>query len=542
MAFPGISRQALLALVVALVGAAVYALALPAPFLLDDLPAVVNNPGAHWPPDFATMWFKNYWGSPTNYQSLTIYRPLATLTFALTDWAGGADCPACHRLINMLLHGSISATVFWLAWTLLVPAGATALIDEVRARKSRLWGATVAGLLFAVHPVHTEAVVAIVSRCELLSALFVLLGTLALLRVRRHRMAVMAVLFALALLAKENGATLWSVVIAYHLVAALNERMGGRMRLERRDLWLHGALALVFAGYLVLRSQAVAGLLAGDLSASDNPIAGAGLVARVLTPGKVLLEYLRLLVAPVGLTIDYSLNHLPAATSLLDIRAWAGTGLAAAILVLIVVSVRRSFALAFVLLSFLGTYVVVSNTLFLSTIIMAERLIYLPSAFFIVAVVIVGCEAALAADRISRRGLVALVGLVLMLFAVGTVQRSRDWLTPLRLYTAAVAAAPQSAKSQHLLANELTGSGDPLAALPHFGAAVAIDPDNFVLRTNYARALAQVGRFPEALPHLEAALTLHPGYRPAFTLVCAIFERTGQPPAAGRYCFPAKTP
>ncbi len=532
-------RRSLLALLVGAVAVVVYLNSLPAEFVLDDFPAVVSNPGALWPLDLDRILFSNYWGSPEYYKSLTIYRPLATFSFALSDLAGARECAACHRLINIVLHSGCSVLLFYLAWFLCAPAGLPRGASGERApRWLQPVAATVAGLIFALHPVHTEAVVGIVNRAELLAAFFILLGSLAILRLRRGRLFLIPAIYALALLSKENGATLWSVAIAYHLAAYASERLGGAMRLQRKDLLLHLGFGLVLLLYLLLRSQAVEGLLAGELSASDNPIVGAGTIARVFTPFKVFGEYFRLQIAPSGLTIDYSLNHLAVASSLTDMWAWLGVAATVAMLLLLASSLRSHFSLAFSLLAFFGTYVVVSNTLFLSTIIMAERLIYLPSAYFILALVSMGSQVTVSAGALPRRLLAVWVAIVIILFGTGTVLRNQDWLTPLSLYQSAVAQAPLSAKSRHLLGNELAKQGSLDLALEHLQAGSTIDPANFVLRTNAARTLAKLGRYTEALPHLEAALTTNPGYRPAFHLVCAVFERTGEPPAAGQYCFP----
>jgi tetratricopeptide (TPR) repeat protein len=382
-----------------------------------------------------------------------------------------------------------------------------------------------------------------------------------------------------------------------------------------RPAWLralapHLLFAVLLGAYMLLRAAVLPAVLGGDVSHGDNPIVGAGWVARVLTPFKVFFEYVRLLVAPAGLTIDYSLDHLKAASSFGDWQALTGLALFIGLLWAGLAAARRSPALAFFILAFFATYSVVSNIPFLSTVIMAERLVYLPSAFFLLALACVaeglahpaggtagldlfavtgeheckrqdakckvqnGHASWLSAtirlrtrlrrdfvghppDRRSTRfrpgaslwrrvrrgfrpGLLLVAGAiaVVAVFAAGTVQRCREWRTPFSLYSAAVVTAPDSAKSHHLLANELRRRGEGEVALVHYGRSVRIDGDNFVARTNFARALASSGRYDEALEQLRVALTAAPGYGPAVQIVCGIFERTGRPPGAARVCFP----
>ena len=528
----------------------VYLNSLPAPFLLDDIPAVVDNSAAHWPPDLAGLFGKNYWGSPKNYDRLTIYRPLATLSFALTDALGGATRPWLHRLLNVLLHAGCTLLVFLLG--LRLPAAVRLPSRETRALPAAA-AAFLPALLFAVHPAHTEAVVGVVSRCELLAAFFVLLGTLLWLRIetaprdsriRRLGSPVLALVFALALLSKENGATLWAVVIGGQVVFGLHSRSNRDAPSVHPALAIHIWLAIVLAAYFALRAGVLYSVLGGDIVSADNPIVSAGVAGRLLAPFRVFLEYIRLLVLPVGLTIDYSLNHLKLADSLSDVRAWAGLACFLGGAVSALVSSKRHPAVALAIVFFFGTYAVVSNIPFLSTIVMAERLIYLPSAFFLLVLVTPLYRLISRAGESRTRAWVAGASLMTaatltLLFSTLTITRNADWRTPLALYSAAVRAAPDSAKSRHLLAGELYSSGRRAESLTHYLAGAGIDPDNFVLRTNCARNLAWAGRYDEALSHLEAALTRAPRYQPAFDLVCAIYERTGKPPAAGQYCFPS---
>ena len=71
--------------------------------------------------------------------------------------------PFGFHLINLFLHIIVSLLVFII--------GHRILLFDIHI-------ATIAGLLFAIHPIHTEAIVSIVGRADLLCALFYLLAFL----------------------------------------------------------------------------------------------------------------------------------------------------------------------------------------------------------------------------------------------------------------------------------------------------------------------------------------------------------------------------
>jgi len=565
------------AMVVAAVAILVHANSLSNEYVLDDVPAVVENPAAHWPPDVGRIFTSNYWGNRPNYEKLTIYRPLATLSFALVD-GFAPDGPEVQRAVNLLVHAGCAVLVFLLVLTLGQVRGqmrssvcgqepgqatgrdlkqnhgevqrpatggsASASPESVMERAAQVAPALLCGLLFAVHPVHTEAVIGVVSRAELLSAFFVLAGTLFYLRrLAGNRgegrkaaldLAVLGGLFGLALLSKENGVTLWGILLALQLAEWVGSG-GGLRRPGLRLVALHGIMGLLLGGYLLLRSAVLPAVLGGAVPYSDNPMVGGDLVVRWLTPFKVFLTYIGLLVSPTDLSIDYSLEHFKVVRSLADWPGWSGLilffGMAAAALLV----ARRRPSLAGLLLAFFASYSVVSNLPFLSTIIMAERLIYLPSAFFLGAVAILAQSAA-RSGRGAGGILAAGAVVVFAVFCAGTLFRNLEWRTPMSLYEAAVRTAPDSAKSRHLLGLELARAGRSAEALEHLGRSVAINPDNFKARTNLARALAQTGRYDEALEHLKTVLTQAPGHRAALDVVCGIYQVTGKPPAAARVC------
>jgi len=90
-----------------------------------------------------------------------LYRPLVTQSYAIQRWLGGVRAPAfgawSFHLVNLLLH-----------------AGVSAMVAELARRIGGFRVGLFAGILFALHPIHSEAVAGIVGRAELMCAAGVL--------------------------------------------------------------------------------------------------------------------------------------------------------------------------------------------------------------------------------------------------------------------------------------------------------------------------------------------------------------------------------
>ncbi|MFQ3639471.1 MAG: hypothetical protein SNJ62_05615, partial [Chloracidobacterium sp.] len=141
-----------LALVLAGIAVLVYANTLGHDFAYDDWLVIVDNPGVRLA-DWRALWLRGYWGHVTGGGGN--YRPLTVTTFAVEYWLWGAR-PAGYHLTNVLLHAANVMWLFALLRRYRVPVGVAAL----------------AALIFAVHPVHTEAVANVAGRSELLGMVF----------------------------------------------------------------------------------------------------------------------------------------------------------------------------------------------------------------------------------------------------------------------------------------------------------------------------------------------------------------------------------
>jgi len=135
---PGRSRTWLSALLVFGTAAAVFAQTAAYDFTFDDIGIIKNrelfHSLAHWREILVSAWWTN-----------TLYRPLTALTLA-ANWSASGGAPWLFHATNALMHAAASVLVFLLGRRLLKR------------------GALAAGLLFAVHPVHVEAVANVVGR------------------------------------------------------------------------------------------------------------------------------------------------------------------------------------------------------------------------------------------------------------------------------------------------------------------------------------------------------------------------------------------
>src|SRR5262245_56774984 len=146
----------------ALVAAACYLNTLPNQFAFDDLEIILRNPlvSGERAGDFAATFASHYWSHLR--ESGNLYRPLTILSYAANHALSGTS-PWSYHAVNILLHALASALVVALG----VRFGLNAPLSLA------------AGLLFAVHPVHSEAVAGVVGRAELLVACGAAAGWLA---------------------------------------------------------------------------------------------------------------------------------------------------------------------------------------------------------------------------------------------------------------------------------------------------------------------------------------------------------------------------
>ena len=505
------SRLSIAAGAVALLAVLVYANAVQNGFALDDEFIILRNDAVHGLDRVDEALSSPYWpGAPGR---IAMYRPVTSASFALEWDLWGAERPGGYHATNVLLHAVVSVLVL--------------LVLNVLAGS----GPAIAGAaLFAVHPVHVEAVANLVGRGELLAALFFLAAVRLYLggRTGRTTAAGIGVLYLLAVASKEIGVTLPAVLLIVETVRP--GAKGGWRGWASRSLERWPVYAATVAGLAVYMTARMVVL---DTALGNDPapfLRGEGTAARIWTAMAVWPEYARLLLYPRDLVADYSPAVLSAHTTF-DAVVAAGLVVGLTSVALVALSWRRAPLVAAGIAWFAVVVLPVSNLFFSIGIVLAERTLYLPSVGLSLAVA--GIVALLLERRAAAARGAALAGAAILLLLAGrTWTRTPTWESSATVLAALAAKHPESFRVQWVMGDQLLRAGRREEGLERFRVALGMMPAHYQLRFQYARALLAAGRLTEAAEQLDVASRLIPEHPEAPILLAATLVRLARWPEA----------
>jgi hypothetical protein len=479
--------------------------ALWAGFTQDDRDFVVRNPSIRSLPEAFAAFGHAF---PPNDPERGLYRPLTNLSYAFDHLFGVG--PRVPHLTNLLWFAGAAVLAHRLA-LLLRAAPAAAL--------------TMA-LLFAVHPVHCEAVDSIAGRSELLSLLF---SSAALCVWARSDFApgvrgsvVAAGFYALAVLSKESALVLPTVLGA----ACLSRRWPAeRWRAWRSFPWSALALlALVGAACFTLRAHVL-----GRITATTTILGDAGLWTRLWTFGGIALEYARLLLIPGTLAPDFHYTHTVGIQATPTIGSSVGLALVGALLVAMVAAIRRGSFHALGLAILLGYLLPVSHIVPFGAL-MAERFLLLPSLGFSL------CVGLWLHDTTRRAPRIALPAMAILLavLSIRSVVRGFDWQDEVSLWLPVAAEAKNDYRVLNNLALGYLERGDVTRAKPLLKRSLTLFPGNRVALSNLGQILIREGNLDGARSVYEEALRRSPDYALGWSNLGVVELHAGRPAHAIR--------
>jgi protein O-mannosyl-transferase len=431
------------------------------------------------------------------------WSPLAWLTWSLNYLAGGLD-PWGYHLGNLLLHSANVALVWIVARRLLAIASGASIAAPTIA-----FGATVAALVWGVHPLHTEAVAWASARRDLLCGLFYLLAVLGYLRgvapgggIERRWWGLSLLAFAAALASKSIAMTLPLTLLLLDAYPLRRLGLGGR-RLAREKLPY--AVLAVAAGVIAL----VARHETGSITAYAQYGAGArwGLAAYSLWfPWSTFIW-------PTGLS---PMHELPHRVDLSQARFLTPL-LAVVALTATLVLLRRRWPAA--LAAWTHTVIVlapVSGIVHSGNQLVGDRYGYLSTlglAIIAGAGAIRALHHAAARPRWGGQRLLAWVTCALIVVTLGAAARTQAsiWKDSETLWRRAVQIDPACSLCESNLGRVIARPGRFAEAEAHVARAIALRPDRPGPHENLGMIKLAQGRTPEAEEHFRQAARLEPG-------------------------------
>ncbi len=485
-------------------------------FVFDDMPLIWGSkvvPRLNSVYDIVNLFTEKYG-----------YRPIRTLSYAI-DYRFSGTGPVSYHVSNIIYH-AVTALLVYLVTIALIPRQATALV---------------AALIYAVHPVHTDSVAYLSGRRDILFALFYLAGFWCFVRHRkRNRLPYLIaamVLYLLSIGSKEMGVTLPLMFFIYDVLGRLPQTSGGVPSLSFRDAgrairktiklhnYFYGAFflcALCFSVYKIFIYP----------SSHQAGYYGNSFTVTMLTVGRILVHYIKLLLLPVKLVADYSYDAFPLSYSPLEWRTCTAFVVLLFLALALIKTIPRNKWIAFGGIWFFVTLLPVCHIIPHHEL-LAEHYLYLPSYGFCLAAALLVTP--LLNDRRYATVTIACFLLIITLFSIRTIDRNRDWKDGMTIWSATVKAVPRCARAQNNLGFYYLNAKQYREAMTHLTAAAEIKPGYAEAYNNMGLVFSAQGDQERAIPLFIKAYKLNTKYYDALYNLANALERKGRYESAIRF-------
>ena len=468
------------------------------PFVFDDLQAIVENPSIRDLSNVGAVL------SPPLFATGAVGRPVVNLSFAVNYAFFGTKVFGYH-VTNLFIHICAALVLFGILRRTAMRAG------RERVEMGGAAPLSIAGfgtLLWAVHPLLTESVTAVVQRSESLLGLFFLLTLYCFIRSSETKTPnlwrVAAVVFCFLGAATKEVMVICPLLVLLYDRSFVSKTFSSAWQTKR---WFY--LALFSSWGVVL-------YLTGGTDGRNQTVGfgyGVEWWEYLLTQCYGVADYLLLAVLPRDLIFDYGTYLVTE-----PMKVVPGAILLCALFGVTIRAVIRGQTVGFLGAWFFLILAPSSSILPLTTQTLAEHRMYLP----LVSVVLSGTLLLL---RLGKKGMVVAASLVPLLM-FGTVRRNTDYQSALALWSDTVQKLPTNARAHNDLANALFDDGRAEEALEHFQKAISLDPKSAINYYNMANALVSLKRPDEAAEAFRTTILLNPKHAKAHNNLGNLLVRT----------------
>jgi len=478
-------REARVPLAVCGLAFLVYLRSLFCGFVRDDLPQIVYNPQVQSWDYLPRLLGSHLWSQQGRDDAMLFYRPIFSVWMLLMHTLGGL-APGFWHLSNILLHVVATYLVFRFCQ---------------RLTGSDI-GAAAAAAIFAVHPIHVDAVTWISASCEVLFAIFALAAMLALLENDKDahpRVWASALWFGAGLFTKETGIVMLAILPAMAWVRFKGRAQAGKKRFWRAA-YPYGAMT---AAYLLIRWAVMhrVGVETGEHSWAEA----------IFSAPSIFLFYLKKLFLPWNLSGCYMNPLVSSPTTVFWLQLTA---------VLISLAAIAWFAIRYrSLLGLVAVLIVIPVLPALAVIriypegdMTHDRYLYVPSVGVSLLVSML-LKQIWSLEKPAKVAAITVAIAVLMAFSAETIGQQRNYQDDVAFYSRVIELAPSDGFALGMLGNVYLDEKRPDLALEQLQKANRVAPDNQKVTLFLARGLFVAGKYHEAETVLNALLQT-PGLKP----------------------------
>jgi tetratricopeptide (TPR) repeat protein len=438
------------------------------------------------------------------------YRPMMYLIYMFNYYFFGLS-PWGYHLINVLFHVGVCILVFLIASKIFKKPSGSGLMYLLSP-------AFIAAILYATHPIHTEAVAWVAAVPDLSFTFFYLLSLYLYSRTadsekifKRPAYILSLLSFFIATLCKEPAVTLPVVLILYDYT--LNKTRTTKLI---NNLPKYIPYFIIAAFYLVLRYD----VLGGFTPSVNHKLTTYQYVINVFP---LFSGYVEKLLVPINLRALYVFHPI---SSLFEVEAIPSLVICLLFLIAAIIAFKKNRVVFFSLMLFAVPILPALYIPGLGKSAFGERQLYLPSFGF---VLLAGSFLSWAAVKVSKPTFLMplIIGMIVLVYSVGTINRYPVWKSDYSLWTDVVDKAPENATAHGYLGYALYSRGRIDDAIVQYRTSLKLNPKLFYSHMNLGVAYqAKKLRYQAVQQYLEA-LELNPSSINAHINIAQVIAKMG---------------
>ncbi|XP_065645098.1 protein O-mannosyl-transferase TMTC4 isoform X2 [Hydra vulgaris] len=500
-------------------------------FTFDDNSAILLNEDIRSHTSVWQVFQNDFWGTSIRSNiSHKSYRPLTVLSFKLDYFLAGGYKPWGFHLVNIVLH-TINSIFILQVFSVLF--GGIRISSDGRKIFTSPKASLLCGILFAIHPIHTESVAAIVGRADLLCCTSFILSFLC---YSKHcyldngtwkYFLMSIILCAVSMFFKEQGITILGVCVGYELVMIMKlnnidnicniSQQKSLKRILLLTIW--GLGLLLFRIYIMSSSLP-------NFSFQDNP--GSFQKSLIVRVYNYIYHYsinIWLLLSPHWLCFDWAMGCIPIVGSLTDLRLFAPmfmilcfSSICLKTLLNLKIYFMRCFAMGviFMVVPFLPS----TNIFFRVGFVIAERNLYIPSIGFLMLVVL---GTVVLCSTVRLKMLVAFFWkLLIIIFFLKSYNRASKWLNEMDLFTSGLEVCPLNAKVHYNIGKVNQDKGNLDEAIKAYHEAIRLDSSYDQPLNNLGNIYKEKNMLQEAEHYLQMAVNVSSSFSTAWMNLGAV--------------------